>query len=371
LTEEPQQTLRTLLETVILPIHHDRWGGSDAWVACVDFQRQLGSHGWTAPGWPVEIGGLGLSIEQQVACEGVYFDLGAPRRVSVYGVNNVGPTIAAHGTPAQKRHLQAIVDVDEVWCQGFSEPDAGSDLASLRTRADRMDDGFTINGQKIWTSIGLNATHCLLLARTDPEAPKHQGISAFLVPLDLPGITRRPIRQINGEEEFAELFFDDVKVPATSVLGPIDRGWQVTMTTLGYERAGVLSISGQLAIEAETTVRDLARRGELGGPRLDRAMRIFVRAQLLRTSGERALSAEAGTPGPLSTVIKLAWSSLATDVAEFLVDTRGFEVVAGADPTVSERFLRSRALTIAGGTTEVLKNLVAERVLGLPKDPTR
>ncbi len=369
--EEPHQTLRSLLESVILPIHRDRWGESDGWDACVDFQRQLGSHGWTAPGWPVEIGGLGLSVEEQVACEGVYFDLEAPRRVSVFGVNNIGPTIAAHGTPEQKRHLRAIVDVDEIWCQGFSEPDAGSDLAGLRTRADLDDGEFTITGQKIWTSIGLNATHCLLLARTDPKAPKHQGISAFLVPLDRPGITRRPIKQINGEEEFAEVFFDGVRVPATSVLGPIHRGWQVTMTTLGYERAGVLSIAGQLAIEAEATVRDLARRGKVSGPRLDRAMRILARARLLRTTGERALGAEAGTPGPLSTLIKLEWSSLATDVAEFLADASGLDVVAGEDSMLSMRFVRSRALTIAGGTTEVLKNLVAERVLGLPKDATR
>jgi alkylation response protein AidB-like acyl-CoA dehydrogenase len=369
--EEPQHTLRTLLESVILPIHRERWGGSDAWDACLDFQRQLGSHGWTAPGWPVEMGGLGLSIGEQVACEAVYFDLGAPRRVSVFGVNNVGPTIAAHGTPEQKLHLQAIVDVGEIWCQGFSEPDAGSDLAALRTRAEVVDGGFAINGQKIWTSIGLNATHCMVLARTDPAAPKHKGISAFLVPLDLPGISRRPIRQINGEEEFAELFFDDVRVPANSVLGPKDRGWQVTMTTLGYERAGVLSIAGQLGIEAEAAVRRLAVGGRLDDAWQDRGMRILVRAKLLRATGERALGAEAGTPGALSTLIKLAWSTLATDLAEFLADAQGIEVVAGPDPTTSLRFLRSRALTIAGGTTEVLKNLVAERVLGLPKDPAQ
>ena len=368
--EAPQEALRTLLEDVILPVHQERWGGSDMWDARLDFQRQLGAHGWTAPGWPVEIGGLGLSIEQQVACEAVFFDVDAPRRVAVFGVNNVGPTIALHGTPEQKRHLQAIVDVDEIWCQGFSEPDAGSDLAGLRTRAEWVGDGFTINGQKIWTSIGLNASHCMLLARTDPNAPKHKGLSALLVPLDLPGIARRPIKQINGEEEFAELFFDDVKVPANSILGPLDRGWQVTMTTLGYERAGVLSIAGQLGIEAQAAVRNLATGGNLNGPLRDRAMRIFVRAQLLRATGERALRTEAGTPGALSTLIKLAWSNLAMDLAEFLADAQGIEFVAGPDPATSARFLRSRALTIAGGTTEVLKNLVGERVLGLPKDPT-
>src|SRR5581483_8252350 len=159
----PADELRRLLEDEILPSHRSRWRESAAWPALLSFQRQLGTHGWTAPGWPVEIGGRGLGVEDQVACESVLYELGAPRRVAVFGVSNVGPTIAAYGTEAQRRHLKAIVEVTELWCQGFSEPDAGSDLASLRTRAVLAGNEFMIDGQKIWTSIGLHATHCMVL----------------------------------------------------------------------------------------------------------------------------------------------------------------------------------------------------------------
>jgi alkylation response protein AidB-like acyl-CoA dehydrogenase len=368
----PHEELRELLRDEILPALRRRWGdaATTAWDALVDYQRALGRHGWTAPGWPVEIGGRGLDITEQLACDVVFGESGTPQRVAVYGVNNVGPTIAAHGTPEQRRHLAAILSADELWCQGFSEPDAGSDLAGLRTRADADGDDFVVNGQKIWTSIGLHATHCMLLARTDPDAPKHRGISALLVPLDLPGITRRPITQINGEQDFAELFFDDVRVPRSALLGPLNEGWRVTMTTLGYERAGVLSVSGRLSSEAERIVRDLAARGSLHGPVRDRAMDVFVHGRLLRLLGERSLAAEAEGPGPLSSLIKLAWSSLGQRVDELAVDATGLGAVAGDGPDglqLAHRLLSSRSLSIAGGTTEVLKNVIGERVLGLPK----
>jgi 3-oxochol-4-en-24-oyl-CoA dehydrogenase len=364
----PHEELRAVLDEV-LPPYRARWGMSTEWGALLDFQCQLGARGWTAPAWPAELGGRGLDLDQQLACERVFFELDAPMRVAVFGVNNVGPTIAAYGTADQRRHLQAIVKVDELWCQGFSEPDAGSDLAGLRTRAERVDGGFVINGQKVWTSIGLHASHCMLLARTDPAAPKHKDISALLIPLDLPGITRRPITMINGHQEFAELFFDDVRVPATALLGPLHDGWRVTMTTLGYERAGVLSMAGRLAVVTERTVRRLAAQGALAGPALDRAMRLYSRAQLLNMTGQRALASERGAPGALSTIIKLAWSKLIQDVEEFGIDARGTLGVAGTDLSDALRFVRSRSSSIAGGTTEVLKNLVGERVLGLPKEP--
>ena len=169
----------------------------------------------------------------------------------MFGVKNVGPTIAAAGTPEQKAHLQRILSADEIWCQGFSEPDAGSDLAGLRCRAELHGDHFVVNGTKIWTSIGLWATHCMLLVRTDPEAPAHRGISALLVPLDTPGITRSPIVQATGERDFAELVFEDVDVPVSALLGPMNQGWGVTMSTLGYERAGVIEVSGNLITEIE------------------------------------------------------------------------------------------------------------------------
>jgi alkylation response protein AidB-like acyl-CoA dehydrogenase len=366
----PHEELRELLTTDILPAHRARWGTSDEWDAVVDFQRQLGKHGWTAPGWPVEIGGRGLDVSEQVACEAVFHELGAPTRPAVYGVNNVGPTIAAWGTPDQKAHLAAIVSADELWCQGFSEPDAGSDLAGLRTRAELVGDEFVVNGQKIWTSIGLGATHCMLLVRTNPDAPKHKGISALLVPLDTPGITRNPIRQIDGNAEFAELFFDDVRVPASAVLGPIDEGWRVTMTTLGYERAGVLALAGDLASEAERIIHGVAGGGELTATMRDRGIQLYIRARLLRLTGERALAAETAGPGALSTIIKLVWSTLGQHLDEFATDAGGISAVAGeGELPVAQRLLHGRAMGIAGGTTEVLKNLIGERVLGLPKEP--
>jgi alkylation response protein AidB-like acyl-CoA dehydrogenase len=289
--------------------------------------------------------------------------------VAVYGVNNVGPTIAAVGTPAQRAHLEAIAAVDELWCQGFSEPDHGSDLAGLTCRADRDGDEYVINGQKIWTSIGMQATHCMLLVRTDPQAPKHKGISALLVPLDRPGIERRPITQITGEKEFAELFFTDVRVPTSALLGPENDGWRVTMTTLGYERSGILAMAGSLASDAERLIDDLTRRGDLSGATLQRAMRIYTRARLLRITGQRSLDTEGAVPGPLSTLIKQEFASLMKGVAELAIDTGGMAALLHDGPGVAREFLRSPSAAIAGGTTEVLKNLVGERVLGLPKEP--
>jgi 3-oxochol-4-en-24-oyl-CoA dehydrogenase len=361
----PAENLRQLLEDRILPAHRSRWGDSGEWPALLDFQRQLAAARWTAPGWPVENEGRGLGVMDQVACEAVFRELAAPTRVAVYGVNNVGPTIAAYGTVDQKRHLRAIVNVEEVWCQGFSEPGAGSDLAALRTTAVTDGDGWVISGQKVWTSIGMNATHCMVLARTDPTAAKHRGITAFLVPLDSAGITRRPIKQINGEVDFAEVFYDEVRVSATSVLGPVHDGWRVTMTTLGYERAGVLAMAAQLAGDAEATVREVAAAGRLGGAALDRGMSLWIEGRLLQATGERSLGAEG--PGPLSTLIKLAWSQLGQQLTEFRLDALGPAGMTDGDS--AHRFVSSRMLSIAGGTTEVLRNLIAERVLGLPKEP--
>jgi alkylation response protein AidB-like acyl-CoA dehydrogenase len=366
----PSEELRKLLVETILPAHNERWCGSQEWDALVDFQRHLGRHGWTAPGWPVDIGGRGLDINEQLACDIVLFEAGAPRRIAVFGVNNVGPTIAAWGTPEQRKHLGGITSASELWCQGFSEPDAGSDLAGLRTRAWIEDDEFVIEGQKIWTSIGLGATHCMLLARTDPDARKHKGISALLVPLTLPGITRRPIRQINGDQEFAELFFDGVRVPFSALLGPLHDGWRVTMTTLGYERAGVLSVSGRIASEAERMIRGLAAEHQLTPVMRDQAMRVLIHSRLLQLIGARALAAEGDGPGAISTLIKLAWSALALEVEELAVNATGLAAVAGDNLDLAYRLLTSRSMTIAGGTTEVLKNLIGERVLGLPKEPT-
>jgi 3-oxochol-4-en-24-oyl-CoA dehydrogenase len=361
--------LRPVLEA-IMQRHRQRWGDSDEWDALVDFQRQLGAAGWGAPQWPVEIGGRGLGVVDTLACDREFSRVDAPRRVAVYGTNNVGPTIAAFGTDEQKRHLPAILNGDEFWCQGFSEPDFGSDLAGLRTRADITDDRFVVNGQKVWTSIGMHASHCMLLVRTNPDAPKHAGISALLVRLDTPGLTRRPIKQINGESEFAELFFEDMVVPRSALLGPLHEGWRVTMATLGFERAGVISIAGTLANEIKqmTFSPEVAKASPV---MRQEVMALYSSARILEWFGQRALANinDVAAASAVASLIKQTWATLGKRYAEARCDLAGLDAIAGLAPDASQGLLTSRASTIAGGTTEVMKNILGERNLGLPREP--
>jgi alkylation response protein AidB-like acyl-CoA dehydrogenase len=353
----------------LLPAHREKWGEDDSFSARLDWQRTLHGAGWIAPQWPVEFGGRGLGIVDQVACDRVLADLRAPDLAGVLGVNNVAPTLMHYGTPEQQRHLAGIQSGTEVWCQGFSEPGSGSDLASLRTRATLDGDEFVINGQKIWTSEGIEADHCLLLVRTDPDAKPHKGISALLVPLDAPGITRRAITQITGEGGFAELFFDDVRVPRGALLGPLHEGWTVTMTTLSFERAGVIMMAGRL----ERTVYDVV--AELAGRELDASVRLeltdrLVEARLLGLLGRRALGriAEGAAPGAEHSVIKLAWSTALQAVGDTHLAALGLDGIAAESAHQARLdYLRSRAATIAGGTTEIMRNILAERVLGMPR----
>jgi alkylation response protein AidB-like acyl-CoA dehydrogenase len=353
----------------LLPAHREKWGVDDSFPARLDWQRTLHRLGWIAPHWPVEFGGRGLGIVDQVACDQVLAEHRAPSLAGVLGVNNVAPTLMRFGTPGQQRHLLGIQSGTEVWCQGFSEPGSGSDLASLRARAVLDGDECVINGQKIWTSEGMEATHCLLLVRTDPAARPHRGISALLVPLDVPGITRRPITQITGEGGFAELFFDDVRVPAGAVLGQLHDGWNVTMTTLGFERAGVIMMAGRLEQTVHDLVAELADRELDAGTRLALTDRL-IEARLLGLLGRRALGriAAGGTPGAEHSVIKLAWSLTAQTVGETYLAALGLDAVKTAigGPAQLE-YLRSRAATVAGGTTEIMRNILAERVLGMPR----
>lgn len=361
--------LRPVLQD-IMSRHRERWGATKEWDALADFQRELGKAGWGAPQWPVEIGGRGLGVVDTLACDTEFARVNAPQRVAVFGTNNVGPTINTFGTDEQKVHLSAILSGDEFWCQGFSEPDAGSDLAGLRTRGEITGDGFLINGQKVWTSIGLNATHCMVLARTDPDAPKHAGISALLVPMDTPGLTRRPIRQINGEAEFAELFFEDVFVTTGALLGPLHEGWRVTMATLGFERAGVISIAGKLVDDVMKMAHSDAVAGASPSLR-HRVLDVYAGARILQWMGERAL-ANINDPvaaGTASSLIKQAFSLLSQRFAEVGADLAGMDAIAGIASEAAHRLLTSRASTIAGGTTEVMKNILGERNLGLPREP--
>jgi alkylation response protein AidB-like acyl-CoA dehydrogenase len=306
-----------------------------------------------------------------VACDRVLAQYRAPDLAGVLGVNNVSPTLMRYGTPEQQAHLRAIQAGTEVWCQGFSEPGSGSDLASLRTRAvlNQETGEFVINGEKIWTSEGMEADYCMLLVRTNPDARPHKGISALLVPMDSPGITRRPITQITGEGGFAQVFFDDVRVPGSALLGPLHEGWTVTMTTLSFERVGVIMMAGRLEQTILDVVAELAGRELDPGVRLDLADR-FAEARLLGLLGQRALGriAEGGAPGAEHSVIKHAWSLAMQSVGASHLAALGLDGISGTPLTSAQAaYLRSRAATIAGGTTEIMRNILAERVLGMPR----
>ncbi|MCU1586589.1 MAG: hypothetical protein JWN31_82, partial [Frankiales bacterium] len=371
-SSSPAAELSAFLD-VELPAFTEQWRADRGFQARLDWQRRLHRGGWVAPSWPVELGGRALGVADRVACD---LELGyrkAPTVAGILGVNNVGPTLAAIGTEEQKAHLPRILAGDEIWCQGFSEPEAGSDLASLRMQAVRDGDSYVVNGQKLWTSQGMEATHCQLLVRTDPDAKKHKGISAFAIPLDLPGIERRPLRQITGETDFAELFFTDVRIPASCLLGAENEGWLVTMTTLSHERTGVVTMSALLESDARTLISDHARDGErpvTEGLR-DELVRRYVEARVLAMMGEISLAnaVAGGHPGPEQSLIKLSWSQLTQKISETRVAVEGLAALTGEVPTAAGSFLGARAATIAGGTTEVLKNIIAERVLGLPKEP--
>ena len=355
----------------LLPLHRQKWGDDDSFAARLDWQATLHAVGWIAPHWPAEFGGRGLNIVDQVACDRVLAQYRAPDLAGVLGVNNVSPTLMRYGTPEQQAHLRGIQAGTEVWCQGFSEPGSGSDLASLRTRAvlDEDTGEFVINGEKIWTSEGMEADYCMLLVRTDPDARPHKGISALLVPMDSPGITRRPITQITGEGGFAQVFFDDVRVPRAALLGPLHEGWTVTMTTLSFERVGVIMMAGRL----EQTILDVV--AELAGRELDPGVRLeladrFAEARLLGLLGQRALGriAEGGAPGAEHSVIKHAWSLAMQSVGASHLAALGLDGISGTPLTLAQAaYLRSRAATIAGGTTEIMRNILAERVLGMPR----
>jgi hypothetical protein len=262
---------------------------------------------------------------------------------------------------------------DDVWCQGFSEPDAGSDLASLRCRAVRDGDSWVVTGQKIWTTLGHLASWCELLVRTDPDAPKHKGISCLLVDMTLPGITVRPLVTITGAHEFNEVFFDEVRVPADSMLGPVNEGWRVAMTTLSHERGGVAKL--HLGTRRKVArLFDAARTAPMGDGRVaaddpvlrQQLARVYLEAELLKLVADRAISGElhGRALGPESSIAKLVWSETEQHIAEVAAAVLGADADGGA--WGADR-VGVRSHTIAGGTTQVNKNIIAQRVLGLPR----
>jgi alkylation response protein AidB-like acyl-CoA dehydrogenase len=336
--------------------------------------------GWAAPSWPVAFGGRDAGILEQLAISEEMSRAGAPGVVNPIGVANIAPAIMTYGTPdQQERFLRPMLRGDHIWSQGMSEPESGSDLASLRCRAELDGDHFVVTGQKTWNSNGDRADWCQLYVRTNPDVPKHQGITCLLVDMTLPGIEVRPIRTMAGDAGFAEVFFDEVRVPRSALLGEIDQGWHVATRTLSNERAGVAVMYLHLQRKLDRLLADAAETGADGRRPRDSAVardalaRRYIDVRILELLAKRMLGAMlAGrVPGAEGSVIKLAWASTDQALTTTAVDVLGIGAVDGSDAAGGWAWdlLSSRSLTIAGGTTEVNKNIIGERVLGLPREP--
>jgi alkylation response protein AidB-like acyl-CoA dehydrogenase len=366
-----------------------------------DWQRRLYDGGWAAPHWPAEYGGRGATLTESA----IYFEeLGrarVPLPVNILGLLLGGPTLMVWGTPEQKeRWLAPILSAREIWCQGFSEPDAGSDLASLKTRAvrDPAHPGeWVVSGQKVWTSAAQFSKWCMLVARTDTQAPKHKGLTYFVMDMEQEAVQVRPLRQITGEAEFNELFIEEARIPEENVVGGVGNGWKVALTTLMNERAGLgFTLQIRLRQLLDDTIARAAANGLLEDPLYaDALAELHMRCESIRLLAWRGLTATEryGQPGPEGSLVKWLWSEtnqrltqLAADIVgprALMWDTDGevedpggtVEDSAGvvenpdgpAGTDWSYELLRARGNSIEGGTTEVLKNIVAERVLGLPR----
>jgi alkylation response protein AidB-like acyl-CoA dehydrogenase len=300
-----------------------------------------------------------------------------PSVANVLGLAMGGPTVIAHGSEEQKqRYLTPILSADEIWCQGFSEPESGSDLASLKTRAVRHGDEWVVTGQKVWTTLAHYAKWCMLVARTDPEAPKHKGLTYFLMDMEQDAVQVRPLVQITGEPEFNELFIEEARIPHENIVGGEGNGWAVAITTLMHERAG---LAFALQVQVQIALRELQEhagkaRGMNGRPAIEdpvirqRLAQLMIEAEVLRLNAFRSLSAtmRTGVPGPEGSLGKWHWSDVNQALTELAMDISGPHAMTGEDDW-TYRFLRARANSIEGGTTEILRNIVAERVLGLPR----
>jgi alkylation response protein AidB-like acyl-CoA dehydrogenase len=342
-----------------------------------EWQRTLNASGWAGVAWPTEYGGRGATLVEQAIFYEELARTGAPSMANVLALAMGGPTVIAHGTEEQKRrYLPPILSAQEIWCQGFSEPDSGSDLASLKTRAVRDGDEWVVSGQKVWTTFAHHAKWCMLVARTDAEAAKHKGLTYFLMDMEQEGVQVRPLHQITGEAEFNELFIDEARIPHKNIVGGEGNGWGVAITTLMHERftlAFGLQLQVQIAIR-ELTEKAKTVRGRNGELAIDdpvtrqRLAQLMIETEVLRLNSYRGLTAVMlhGVPGPEGSLGKWHWSEVAQALAALAMDISGPRGQLVEDDW-TYRFLRSHANSIEGGTTEILKNIVAERVLGLPR----
>ncbi len=371
--DEFRAALRAWLDAELTPAVSEAGQGSpdaESLELLREWNHRLADAGWAAPAWPAEHGGRDADLDEQLA----YFEemsaAQAPGPLNVIGVSNIAPSIMTYGTPEQQgRFLLPMLRGDDVWCQGMSEPDAGSDLASLRTVAVEDGDEFVINGQKTWNSLGHLADWCQLYVRTDPDVPKHRGISCLLVDMKTPGIEVRPVKTMAGDLTFSELFFSDARVPRTALLGPLHGGWKVAMTTLSFERAGVarlhLGLSRKLAhLLAEPAAKDALRDPVVR----DRAARVYSEIACMRWMANRSIAKmRTGQPtGADGSMAKLAWGRTEQRLARLALDVLG---PTGTTGSWAYNLAASCQATIAGGTTEINLNIVGEHGLGLPREP--
>jgi len=382
-TEAFRQEIRAWLAANVPqePIPSDSEGAFRSMRA---WQKKMCDAGWAGIHWPRAYGGRGATLLEQAVFQQELARAQAPPMANTLGLMIVGPTLMVHGTEAQKqRYIPSILSAEEIWCQGFSEPNSGSDLASLQTRAVEDGDDFVVNGQKIWTSMAHHADMCILLTRTDPNAPKHKGISFLLVDMHSPGITVKPLRQITGGAEFNEVFFDHVRVPRQQLVGQLNDGWRIAMTTLTHERA---SASFGTHVQIKRALDDIiavAKKVQRHGVPLSadpvtrqKLAQAYIRVDIMRLNNYRSITNQlrGQPPGPEASLDKLYWSEMNKWMQEIGQEILG--PLAQLDPAsayyptpvnLQLSFLWSRAETIYSGTSEIQKNIIGERVLGLPR----
>src|SRR5712664_1808491 len=344
------------------------------------WQKTMWEAGYVGMNWPKEFGGRGAPLTEQIILFQEMARAESPQFVNRGGLSMLGPTLMKYGTPAQqRRHLQKILTANELWCQGFSEPNAGSDLANLQTRGVLEGDHFVVNSQKVWTSMAHVADWCFLLVRTDPAAAKHKGISFLLVDMRTPGITVRPLRQLTGEAEFNEVFFDNVRVPAENLVGKLNEGWSVAITTLAYER-DILTFIRHISLRnaLHRLVRLVRQHKKSADPIVrQKVAGLWIGEQALALNGYRTLTKilRGGAPGPEGSTSEVFLSQGGQDLREVGTQVIGpFSQIAHGSPWAPDEGqwefyeLLARASGIRAGTSEILRNILAERVLGLPKD---
>jgi alkylation response protein AidB-like acyl-CoA dehydrogenase len=374
LTLSPQEeAFRDELRSWLADNHpgHEPSGDEAAFEFRRSWQRKLDEASYAGLSWPEEYGGRGATLIEQAIFNEEVVRARAPMPANVLGLIMGGPVVIAHGSDEQKeRFLKPILTAEEIWCQGFSEPESGSDLASLKTKAVKDNGEWVVTGQKVWTTFAHEAKWCMLVARTDQDAPKHKGLTYFIMDMEQDAVQVRPLRQITGEAEFNELFIEEARIPDENVVGGVGNGWMVAITTLMHERAGI-GFSSAVGLKiALGELMDLVREKGLAEDDVtrQRIAQLYIEAEVTRLTASRGLTQQmkTGIPGPEGSLVKWQWSDTNQAMTELATEVRGPE-----GPVIDEdwtyRFLRARANSIEGGTTEILRNIVAERVIGLPR----